>query len=414
MNAPAATAATNGRKPRKSTLRRLVVWALGLALLGAIVAGFWPKPIEVEMATVTTGPMSVSVLEEGKTRIRHRYVISPPVAGMLERIPLRAGAGIEAGKTVLATIHPSPASFLDPRTKAEAEARVLAAEASKKLRAAQLERAQAALNLAEKELTRTEQLRKQRAVSEREFDQASNQVAILQRELHAAQFAGQVAEYELTQAQAAARQAADPTAETAEPFVLKAPVDGFVLNVFEESARAVTPGLQLMEVGNPQDLEAEIELLSSDAVAVAEGADVSIEKWGGDKPLRAAVALVEPGGYTKVSALGVEEQRVKVRVNFVDPLPPGNMLGDRYRVEARMITWKTDAAIQLPSGALFRRGDAWMTFLFEGGHARAVPVTIGHNNGLTAEVLGGVTVGQRVLLHPPDKVADGTAVVERK
>ena len=196
--------------------------------------------------------------------------------------------------------------------------------------------------------------------------------------------------------------------------MLKAPVNGFVLTVMEESARAVTPGLPLMEVGDPNDLEAEIELLSSDAVSVQPGAEVSIEKWGGEAPLRGRVSLVEPGGYTKFSALGVEEQRVKVRVDFLEPPPAGTWLGDRFRVEARILTWQADNVMQVPSGALFRKGDEWMTFLFEDGKARAVRVTTRHNNGLTAEITGGLAVGQTVLLHPPDKVVDGTAVVLRQ
>jgi len=168
-----------------------------------------------------------------------------------------------------------------------------------------------------------------------------------------------------------------------------------------------------MEVGDPADLEAEIELLSSDAVSVQPGAEVSIEKWGGDAPLRGRVSMVEPGGYTKFSALGVEEQRVKVRVDFQEQPPAGKWLGDRFRVEARILTWQTESVLQVPAGALFRRGNDWMTFLLDAGKARAIKVTTGHNNGLTAEITAGLVAGQTVLLHPPDKVVDGTAVVVR-
>jgi len=179
------------------------------------------------------------------------------------------------------------------------------------------------------------------------------------------------------------------------------------------SARILTAGAQIMEVGDPTDLEAEIELLSSDAVGVQPGADVSIEQWGGDVPLRGKVTVVEPGGYTKVSSLGVEEQRVKVRVNFVDPLPPGTVMGDRFRVEARIVTWHSDNVLQIPTGALFRRGGEWMTFLFDGGKARQTKVDIVHNNGVAAEVRGGVSEGQRVIVHAPDAVSDGAAVQPR-
>jgi HlyD family secretion protein len=199
-----------------------------------------------------------------------------------------------------------------------------------------------------------------------------------------------------------------------EPLKILAPVTGYVLNVFEESARMLTAGTQIMEVGDTKDMEAEIELLSSDAVGVQPGADVSIEQWGGDAPLRGKVSVVEPGGYTKVSSLGVEEQRVKVRVDFIDALPPGTVIGDRFRVEARIVTWHGDNVLQIPTGALFRRGGEWMTFLYENGKARQVKVDIAHNNGVAAEVRGGVTEGQRVIVHAPDAVADGAAVEPRK
>lgn len=413
MSAPAPSSVPPNRRANAGLLRRVFIWLLAIGLVAAIIAGFRPRPIEVETAVVSVGPMSVSVLEEGKTRIRHRHVISPPVAGMLERIALRAGDKIEAGKTVLATIHPAPANFLDPRAKAEAEARVQAVQANQQLRSAQRDRAQSALALANIEQTRHQQLLKSGAISRREMDLANNQVDLLVRELRAAGFAVQVSDYELVQAQAAARQASDPGAGADGPFVLKAPVSGFVLTVMEESARAVTPGLPLMEVGDLNDLEAEIELLSSDAVSVQPGAEVSIEKWGGAAPLRGRVSLVEPGGYTKFSALGVEEQRVKVRVDFMEQPPAGKWLGDRFRVEARILTWQAEAVLQVPAGALFRRGDEWMTFLLDDGKARAVKTATGHNNGLTAEITGGLGAGQTVLVHPPDKVMDGTGVVIR-
>jgi HlyD family secretion protein len=187
-------------------------------------------------------------------------------------------------------------------------------------------------------------------------------------------------------------------------------VSGFVLNVLEESARVVMPGAPIMEVGDPNDIEAEIELLSSDAVGVRPGAEVSIEQWGGDAPLRGKVSVVEPGGYTKISALGVEEQRVKVRVDFLDPLPPGKTLGDRYRVEARIVTWRGDRVLQVPTGALFRRGGDWMTFVLDGRTARQTKVEIAHNNGTAAEVLSGLTEGQRVIVHPPDSITGGATV----
>jgi HlyD family secretion protein len=416
MNTTTSTSTSTAQRTttRKSgAWRRYIPYALGAALLFVLVRALAPNPIKVEPGVVARGPLTVTVLEEGKTRIRHRYLITPPVAGYLNRVPLRAGDRIEAGKTILATIQPQPAAFLDPRARAEAEARVKASEASQNQRQTQIERARAALDLAQKELVRARELKKSGAIATKEWDTAENQVNVLTRELNTAQFGLQVADFELAQAKAALTQVQTPATENSDPLKIIAPVSGYVLNVYEESARMLAAGTQIMEVGDYTDLEAEIELLSSDAVGVQPGADVSIEQWGGEAPLRGKVTVVEPGGYTKVSALGVEEQRVKVRVNFVDPLPPSTILGDRYRVEARIVTWHGDNVLQIPTGALFRRGGDWMTFLLEGGKARQTKVEIAHNNGIAAEVRSGVSEGQQVILHPPDAVSDGASVEPR-
>ena len=412
LASPPRTATAAGHFP--IAWRKLLPYAIGAALLCLIVFGLWPKPIEVEAASVAAGPLTTAVLEEGKTRIRHRHIISAPVSGFLNRVELRAGDRIEAGTTVLATIQPQIAGFLDPRTRAEAEARVRSAEAATMQRAAQLERANASLQLAEKELTRAKALQRSGAIAARDFDAAESQASVLARESRAATFAQQVSEFERAQAEAALIQAQTPQGEKTEPLVITAPVSGFVLHVHEESARVLAVGAPIMEVGDPTDLETEIELLSSDAVGVRPGADATIERWGGDTALRGRVAVVEPGAFTKISALGVEEQRVKVRVDFVDPLPPGRALGDRFRVEARIVTWSSASVLQIPTGALFRRGDAWMTFLLDRGKARATKVAIGRNNGVAAEVLGGLRAGQLVILHPPDAVADGGRVRRRE
>ena len=369
------------RRPRKrGAWRRFIPHAIVAALAIAILAGLRPRPIAVEAGTVATGPLEVTVLEEGKTRIRHRYMISPPISGYLNRIPLRAGDRIEAGATVLAIIQAQPSSFLDPRTRAEAEARAKAAEASKMRAESDLERLRASLELAQKDKVRASDLKAKGAISAKEWDAAESQVTVLTRELHSAEFAVRVAEFERAQAQAALTQAQMPATEKGEPLTLVAPVTGFVLNVLEESARTVLAGVPIMEVGDPTDLEAEIELLSSDAVGVQPGAEVSIEQWGGDAPLRGKVTAVEPGGYTKISALGVEEQRVKVRVEFMDPIPVAHPLGDRFRVEARILTWRGESVLQVPTGALFRRGNDWMTFVLDGGRARLTKVELGHMN----------------------------------
>ncbi len=403
---------TGSRRP--AAWRRFIPHAIVAGLVGAIVFGMLPKPIEVEIAPVTAGPLTVSVLEEGKTRIRHRYTISAPVGAHLNRVELRAGAPIEAGKTVLATLTPEASSFLNPRAQAEAEARVKASEATRMMHETQVERARAALDLAQKEMARARELKKSGAIATKEWDTAESQATVLSRELHMAEFSLQTADFEVAQAKAALQQAQSPAPEKVEPLKILSPVDGFILNVFEESARVVTPGMPIMEVGDPRDMEAEIELLSSDAAGVQPGAEVSIEQWGGDQPLRGRVTVVEPGGYTKVSSLGVEEQRVKVRVDFLDPVPPGYLMGDRYRVEARIVTWHAANVVQVPAGALFRRGGDWMTFVARGGQAHLTKVEVAHLNGVAGQVLSGLNSGQSVVMHPPDVLADGSRVKGRE
>ncbi len=403
---------TPNKTSPKKPWRKGLLYLLGALVVLFVITGLLPKPVEVDTAKVTRGPLTVSVLEEGKTRIRDRYVVSPPVAGYLRRVPVRAGDPVVAGQTVVAVIQASPSSFLDPRARAQAEAAVRSAEAVLSQRHEQVQSATAELELARKELQRSGQLRQKGAISVQEYDTADNRVDMLERGLGSSGFALKVAEFELEQAKAAFVQATADPAESGQPVEIRAPVSGFVLNVFEESARTVTPGLPIMELGDPKDLEAEIELLSSDAVNVKPGAEVSIEQWGGGAPLQGKVALVEPGAFLKVSALGVEEQRVKVRVNFVD-LPKG-ALGDRYRVEARIVTWSGGDVLQVPTGALFRRGNEWMTFAVEDGKARLTKVVIGHSDGVSAEVLKGLSDGQQVVLHPPDTVADGKRLSPRR
>lgn len=395
-------------------LRKLFPWIICIAVVGAVVYGLKPKPLVVETAEVKRGPLVVSVIEEGKTRIRHRHIVSPPISGYLRRVELRAGAPIVRGKTLLAVIQASTSNFLDPRTKAEAEARIKTAEAIRETRQADLDRTSAALELAEKQLERQEKLLKTGASAVQEYDIAAAEAQVRQREKNAAEFAVRAAASDVDVARAALLQAQAPSADQAKPIEIIAPIDGFVLNVYEESARPVTPGMPIMEVGDPNDLEAEIELLSSDAVGVAPGADVLIEQWGGENPLRGKVSVVEPGGFTKISSLGVEEQRVKVRVDFLDPIPAGHTFGDRYRVEARIVTWKGDDVLQIPTGALFRKGNQWMTYVEEGGISKEVKVSIGKNSGVSAQVLEGVQPGQKVILHPPDKVKEGAKVTAEK
>ncbi len=407
--APNAKAARN----RAARFRKLIPWVIGIGIVTLIALGLMPKPLPVETGAVNRGPLAVSVLEEGKTRIRHRFTISPPVGGYLQRVQLRAGDPIEAGVTELMKVQAEAASLLNPRLMTQAQAAVKGAEFLVKQREADVERARAAADLAEREKQRAVPLHRSGAISASDWDQADLTSSMRQRELHSAEFGVQTAKFDLQQAQAALLQAEGNASPDGTPLTIVSPVTGFVLNVFEESARLIAPGTPVMEVGDPTDLEAEIELLSTDAAAVKPGAEAIIERWGGVLPIRAIVQLVEPAAFTKISALGVEEQRVKVRVEFREPHAEWARLGDRYRVEARIVTWSSPDVLQIPTGALFRRGSDWICFVIDGGRARLQKLEIGHNNGIAAEVLSGITARTQVILHPPDAVVAGARVKPR-
>ncbi len=396
----------------RGVLRKVVTWALGLGLLALIGYGLRPRPIEIESGAVTRGPLTVQVVEEGKTRIRNRYVVSAPVAGQMRRVPLKNGDKVKAGETLITGIEPAIAPLLDPRAKAEAEAKVQAAEAGKQKAAQSLEMALTGEKFALQNWDRTQKLIQSKSISDTDRDNTERDYEMRVREKHAAEFGLQVADYELAQAKATLTQIVTPG--NGAVIEVKSPVSGYVLRVMQESATIVTPGVQILEVGDPSDIEIEAEILSRDAVAIKPGAAVSIEQWGGEKPLQGRVRLVEPAAFTKVSALGVEEQRVFVLSDLVNPPPEAQRLGDRYRVEVRVATWHSDDVLLVPAGALFREGSDWKTFVFDKGTARKVTLEAGHSDGRMTEVIKGLDPGTEVLLHPPDTIKDGVAVKVRQ
>ena len=409
-----STMSSNRTGKRGRTWRRILLAVCCLALVAALAVGFWPEPVPVQTAPVTRGPLEVNIREEGTTRIRQRHVLSPPVAGYLERVQLRAGDTIRKGQTTLAIIQAQPSEFLSPRSRAQALARLKTAQAGKNQRAAEVERAEAVRKLARKEFKRAETLLARDVISRQEWDDAENRIQVLEREVRAARFALAAAAFEVEQIRVFLQAIPNIGSQESIPLTIISPVDGFVLNVFEENARFIPAGTPIMEIGDPRDLEAEIELLSRDAVAVVPGAEVVIEGWGGSTPLRGRVSMVEPGGFTKISALGVEEQRVKVRVDFLDLVSKKTRLGDRYRVEAHIRTWHGDDVLQIPLGALFRRGTQWMVFVLQDGRAHLREVEIDHSNGEAAEIRSGLREKDRVILYPPDEVEDGIAVKDER
>jgi HlyD family secretion protein len=390
--------------------RRQLPLAGLLLLVALIVVGLWPRPTPVEAGSVTRGPLVVTVDEEGMTRVKNRYVVSAPVAGQLRRIDWKAGAVVEAGRTVLATLETGGADFLDARGQAQAEARVRAAEANRDAALAQRERALAAAKMFSNDFQRLEQLFTQKVLSAQEFDGAQMRATAAQQDERTAEFAVKIAQFELQQAQAILSRGAGGGAASAEPLVITSPVSGRILRVIQESARVVPGGFPLLEVGDPTDLEVRIEVLSRDGVAVRPGARVLLEQWGGAGALAARVRHVEPSAFTKISALGVEEQRVYVVADFTDGVAQRPTLGDNYRVEARIVTWENATALRAPAGALFQRGGVWQAFVIEGGRARLRLVQVGRGNGVETEVLEGLAEGAQVVVYPGDKVIDDTRV----
>lgn len=394
-------------------LKTRIVWSLGgLLILAAIVWAFLPKPIEVDVAKVERGPLQVTVDHEGKTRIKDRYVVSAPLGGWMRRLPWKAGDKVEAGKSLLAVIEPGDPALLDVRTVAQSEARVKGAEAAKAQAAANLSRAQASRDLAQSDLARFKPLAQEGAISQQQFEAAQERARSADESAKAAQYAEQIAVFELEQAKAALLRVRPgaPNAANAGSFNIHSPISGRVLRVLQESATAIAPGQPLLELGDPSNLEIVVDVLSSDAVKVRTGAKMLLEHWGGEQPLESRVRLVEPAGFLKVSALGVEEQRVNVIGDFTGPLQEWNALGDAYRVEARIVISEAQDVVQIPSSALFRTDDSWAVFQVINGRARLRLVKTGETNGLQSQVLEGLQPGDTVIVHPGDRIKDGVRI----
>jgi HlyD family secretion protein len=394
------------------TVGRVVAAGVLAGLAAAAGYAVWPGPVPVELGAVTRGPMAVTVDQDGRTRVRDRYVVSAPLQGQLLRVNLRAGDPIEAGRTLLAAIEPKLPELLDPREEAQAEAKVKAADAATG-RAAQLRKAaEAEATLARSELDRLAKLGG--AASDQEREAAVQRERVAAQNLRAAEFAVRIAEFEAEMARAVlARSKPRSPGETPPRLEIVAPVGGQVLRVFQESSTVVQPGARLLEVGNPIDLEAEVDVLSADAVRVSPGARVVLEHWGGGEPLAGRVRLVEPSAFTKVSALGVEEQRVNVIIDLVDPPEKRPTLGDAFRVEARIVVWESADVLKVPAGGLFRRGPEWAVYTVAGGRAEERVVRVGHRNDSEAEVLGGLAEGAQVVLYPGDRVRPGVRITPR-
>jgi HlyD family secretion protein len=391
-----------------------------LALLALLVAlGFvwalWPKPVPVDAAVISRGPLTVTVDEEGKTRIRQVYAVSAPITGKLQRLALQAGDLVTKDETVVAIIEPTAPPLLDVRTTREQTAQVAAARAFVVLAEAEVRAARTDLQFAESELARAETLQHTQAIAERALEKARIDVDMRKAALARALANEEMRKRELESAEArllppdeayAARVPAGCCVRVI------APESGRILKLIQESEKVVEAGSLLVEIGDPSNIEIVVELLSAEAVRVPEGADALIEAWGGRTPLKARVRRVEPAGFTKVSALGIEEQRVRVILDLVDGAGTPERLGHDYRIFARINVYAAADVVRVPVGALFRKGEAWAVFMADRGRARAVEIELGERNATFAEVRKGLQVGARVIIHPSDRVGDGVRIVE--
>jgi HlyD family secretion protein len=393
------------------TWRRRLIWLTILLVLGiALFFGFQPRPRLVDSAEVRSAPLQVSVEEEGKTRVIDRYVVSAPVAGTTCRTDLEVGDAVEKDQPLI-NIRPLQSQALDPRSRAEAEARVAGAEAALQAAEQNLDSTTAEAELAAKELARLRPLAQQGHVSRDALDQAATRLRSNQALQRSADFAVDVARHELQAARTALQfTGVEATVDPAEIVQVRAPVSGRVLKVQQECEGVVERGQPLLEIGDTASLEIETDVLSADAVRIRPGMRVLFERWGGDRPLEGRVRRIEPVGFTKISALGVEEQRVLVISDITSPAEQWRDLGDGYRVESRFILWQAESVLQIPASALFRLDGEWAVFVDEHGQAVTRRVGIGRRNGLSAQVIEGLQTGERVISHPDRSLEDGAKI----
>lgn len=394
--------------------RRIGLLALLIALAAAVVYGFLPKPVSVDVAKVTRGPFKVTIAQEGKTRLADSYTVSAPVAGYVRRVQLAVGDRVVKGQA-LAELEPLRPVPLDARSRADAEARVAAARAALSAAEENARAAAASADYAAARFDRTKRLYESGSAAGDDFDKAEAETRQAKAQLQSARFAVDVARFEVEEALTALRYAGGEDAGHALRIVtVRAPVKGRVLCIDRESEGVVNAGEALVRIGDPRALEVEIDVLSSDAVNVRPGMPVLFEHWGGDVPLQGRVRVVEPAGFTKVSALGVEEQRVFVIADITSPRKKWERLGDGYRVEAHLVLWQAEDVLQVPASALFRRDSEWALFVVEHNRAQLRRVQVGRRSGLAAEVVSGLAEGETVITHPGREVEDGRRVRVRE
>lgn len=391
---------------------RTVFWpAVALIALALIIYAFLPRPVPADFARVERGVLTVTVQDEGYTRVREVYTVSAPVGGRLLRVEPEAGDAVSVGQ-VLANILPSDPAFLDARSQGEAEAALRSAEALRGFAQADVERARAEADFAQAEMDRINTLYERGTVSEGALDRARLALRSANAALNTARANVRARQAERDAAAARLMEPGD-NGDARGLVEVTSPVSGRVLRLVQESEMVVAPGAPLLELGDPEDLEIVVELLSTDAVRISPGAAATLEDWGGSPPLRARVSRVEPFGFLKISALGVEEQRVRVRLDLLDPPQMWESLGHGFRVEPAIEVWRGEDVLIAPVAALFRHEGGWACYVVENGRARQRSVEIGQTNGVDAEILAGLESGETLVLYPSDRIEDGVQVTER-
>ena len=399
---------------------RVIFWSVLVALLvAALTFSFWPRAVPVDMVAVTQGPMSVTIDEEGETRLKDIFTVHAPVSGKLDRIILEPGDRVISGQTQLAVIRPSMAPTLDQRTQAQLLAAIQSAQSAIAMSEFDISRLTAVYNLAQKTYDRQAALYARNYASRAAFEQAETGQAQALSALQSAQSALKMRRADLQMARSALmpRQKIkqdkpnnQPSNLTSETLFLTAVIDGVVLHIDRESEGPVASGAALMEIGNSDDIEIVVDLLSEDAVRVSQGDSVVISGWGGE-PLAGHVRLIEPFAFTKVSALGIEEQRVNVIINFDEPIPP--QLGHGYRVDIAVVIWNESRVLRVPLTALFKQGNAWQAYSVRAGRAELKTLEIGEMNGQFAQVIEGLARDDRVIEHPSGRIESGRRVTNR-
>lgn len=393
------------------TWRRLALIGLGILVAAGLVYGLWPKPVGVDVAAIGRGEMRVTVDEEGKTRIKEVYTVSAPITGRLRRTDLHAGDAVIAGETIVAVLDPVAPPLLDARSEAELDALIAAARAGVKLAEAELAEARSAEKLAESELARARKLARQGIVAEKVLDRAVADTSMKEAMVARAEAALAMRGRELASVEARRISAgSDGKQGESAAVVLRAPASGDILRVLAESEGVVAAGTPLVQVGDRGQIEVVVDFLSMDAIRIVPGAEAVIDGWGGAAGLPAQVERVEPMGFTKVSALGIEEQRVRTILRLTGPRESYAALGHDFRIVARVLVWRDPDALLVPLGALFRRDGGWAVFKAADGRAKLQPVELGERNQSHAVVVGGLAAEDRVILHPSDRVADGVRI----